>query len=226
MPSEFELCSISARDGLPVPPFPLGAIRQAVERPPNRKARGPGRAALAAIAAALSIVAVAAAAEVFGHVQVSVSPSGTAHLYFDGPAGYHGPIRHPKRADFEAAARAVNFPVVFPAGLPPGTRADALTVLGPGAMQIAYALPGAWRRSNHLLFVILANPESVAPDSAPAPHTTYSLEFGQTSGTGAVHRMVGREEMIVLRSTITPAELAHLIAATTARHTSGAAAGR
>jgi hypothetical protein len=90
-------------------------------------------------------------------------------------------------------------------------------VAGPGAMQIAYNLPGAWRRSNHLLFVILANPKSVAPESAPAPSTKFSLHYGQKTGNGAVRWMVGQEEVIVLKSTITSAELAHFKAAMGAR---------
>ena len=173
------------------------------------------RTAVAAVVASLSIVAAAAAADVFGRAQVHLDPSGTVHEYFDGVKGSWRPVRNPKPSDFAAAARALNFPVVFPKGLPPGTTAEALSVIGPGAMHVVYDLPGAWRRSNHLLFVILANPIAVAPASAPAPHTTYSLQFGQTKGVGAVRWRVGQEEVIVMKSTMTPAELAHFKAAMT-----------
>jgi hypothetical protein len=101
----------------------------------------------------------------------------------------------------------------LPKGLPQGTRPEMLVVLGSGAMQIVYDLPGASRRSNHLLFVMLANPKSVAPDSAKRPQGTYTMEYGQKKGLGAVRWMVGQEEVIVLKSTITPAELAHFKAA-------------
>jgi hypothetical protein len=80
-------------------------------------------------------------------------------------------------------------------------------------MQITYNLPGAWRRSNHLLFVILANPKSVTSQGAPPAHGKYALQFGQSKGLGAERWMVGQEEVIVLKSTITAAELAHFKAA-------------
>jgi hypothetical protein len=217
MPSDFELSCARAREAITVPAFPLGAIRQAVQAGPDRRNGRRRRAAIAAVVAGLSIVTAAAAAQVFGGVQISLDPSGKVNMYFNGSSGFRGPVRNPKEADLQAAARAMNFPVILPKGLPRGTDAEGLMVAGPGAMHIAYNLPGAWRRSNHLLFVVLANPKSVAPESAPAPHTKYSLQFGQTTGIGAVRWMVGEEEVIVLKSTITPAELAHFKAAMGAR---------
>ncbi len=217
MPSDFRSSCKVARDATAVPVFPLAAIRHAVEERPARATGRRRRTAVAALVASVSIVAVAAAAEVFGRAQVQLDPSGTVQEHFDGVKGGWRPVRNPTPADFAAAARAVDFPVVFPKGLPPGTTAEGLSVIGPGAMNIAYNLPGAWRRSNHLLFVILANPNVVAPPSAPAPHTAYSLQFGQTTGVGAVRWMVGREEVIVMKSTMTPAEFAHFKAAMTAR---------
>jgi hypothetical protein len=215
MPSDFTVSCKVARDAIAVPAFPLETIRAAYHRPRPRAGRR--RAAVAAVVAGVSIAAAAAAADVFGGARVSLEPSGIVREYFDGTKGGWRPVRHPTEADFHAAARALNFPVTFPTGLPPGTTAEALTVLGPGAMHVVYDLPGAWRRSNHLLFVILANPSSVSPPGAQAPHTAYSLQFGQTNGAGAVRWRVGREEMIVMKSTMTPAELAHFKAAMTGR---------
>jgi hypothetical protein len=217
MQSDFELSCARTRELIAVPAFPLGVIRHAAQAGPNRKNGRRRRAAISAVLAGLSIVTAAAAAQLFGGVQISLNPSGTVHIYFDRMSKYPGPVRNPTQADIQAAARAMNFPVTLPKGLPKGTDAEGLMVAGPGAMHIAYNLPGAWRRSNHLLFVILANPKSVVPESAPAPHTKYSLQFGQTTGNGAVRWMVGEEEVIVLKSTITPAELAHFKAAMGAR---------
>jgi hypothetical protein len=208
MRSDFELSCKIAREAIVVPTIPLGAIRDAAQDQP-RKAGLRRRALIAGIVASASVVAAAAAAEVFGHVQVSLSPSGTMTLYADGLGGHHGPIRNPKDEDFQKAARAMNFPVILPKGLPDGATAEWLMVYGPGAMEIIYNLPGAWRRSNHLLMVTLANPKSVAPENAAPPHTKYTLQHGQKKGLGAVKWMVGQEEVIVLKSTITPAELAH-----------------
>ena len=217
MQSDFELSCKAARAAIAVPAVPLDAIRYGAQYRSNTRSVVRRRTVVAAVIASLSVVAAAAAADVFGHVQISLAPSGTAHIYFDGVGDRWAPVRNPKEQDLQKAARAMNFPVILPKGLPKGADPEGLVVLGPGAMQIAYNLPGAWRRSNHLLFVILANPKSVAPDSAQPPHTHYSLQFGQTTGLGAVHWMVGQEEVIVLKSTITASELAHFKAVMTAQ---------
>jgi hypothetical protein len=217
MQSDFELSCKSARDAIAVPAFPLDAIHDAVHDRPSRRTGGRRRVAVAAVVAGLSIAAAATAAEVLGHLQITLTPSGEVRMYFDGKNGYRGPIRNPKEADFEAAARAMNFPVVFPKGLPKGTTAEGMTVAAPGAIQIAYNLPGAWRRDNHLLFVILANPKSVTAAGGPPPRTNYSLQYGRTTSAGAMRWMVGQEEVIVLKSTMTPSELAHFKAAMNAR---------
>jgi hypothetical protein len=94
----------------------------------------------------------------------------------------------------------------------PGERADDQTTsidVWRALSVLPHKLPGAWRRSNHLLVVMLANPKSVAPENAKPPHSKYTLEFGQKTGIGAAHWMVGQEEVIVLKSTITPSEFAH-----------------
>ncbi len=211
MQSDFELSCKIARAALGVPSIPLEAIRHAPNhprKPPLRK-----RGLIAAIVASISIVTAAAAAEIFGHVQVSLEPSGIVRMYSDGLGGAGAPVRNPNEEDLRKAARAMNFPVILPAGLPNGTTAEGLMVYGPGAMHIAYNLPGAWRRSNHLLFVILANPASVAPANPAPADSKYTAEFGQKTGLGAVTWRVGHEDVIVLKSTITRAELAHFKAA-------------
>ena len=213
MQSSFEPSCKTAREAITVPAIPLDAIRLGAQVRPNERAGRRRRGVLAATVASLSIVAAAAAADVFGHVQVSLNPSGVVHLYFDGVGGNWKPVRNPKEEDIQKAARAMNFPVVLPTGLPKGTDAAGLMVPGPGAMQITYNLPGAWRRSNHLLFVILANPKSVAPEGSTPPKSKFSMDYGQTTGLGAMRWMVGQEEVIVLKSTITASELAHFKAA-------------
>ena len=200
-----------------MPAIPLDVIRLGMQRRPSERAGRRRRGVVAAVAASLSIVAVAAAAEMFGHVQVSLEPSGTVRIAFDGAGGHWLPVRNPTERDLQDAARTMNFRVILPKGLPEGTTAMQLMALGPGAMQITYNLPGAWRRSNHLLFVILANSKSVASADATPAKTKFSMQFGQTPGLGAVRWMVGGEEVIVLKSTITAAELAHFKAVMTAQ---------
>lgn len=213
MRSNFELSCSVAREAIAVPAIPLDAIRAGAQSRPSESARRRRRGVLAAVIASFSVVAVAAAAEMFGHVQISLQPSGVMRVAFDGTGEHWAPVRNPTDRDLQKAARAMNFPVILPTGLPQGTTPMMLAVLGSGAMQIVYDLPGASRRSNHLLFVTLANPKSVASDGAKPLRGEYSMEGGQTKGAGAARWMVGQEEVIVLKSTITPAELAHFKAA-------------
>ena len=213
MQSNFELACRTARESIPVPVLPLDAIRAGAQSRPGERAGRRRRGVLAAVVASFSVVAVAAAAEMFGYVQISLQPSGAMRVAFDGTGAHWAPVRNPTEQDFQKAARAMNFPVILPKGLPQGTTAEMLVPLGSGAMQIIYDLPGASRRSNHLLFVTLANPKSVAPDSAKLPRREYTMEVGPSKGVGAVRWMVGQEEVIVLKSTITPAELARFKAA-------------
>ena len=212
MQSNFELACRTARESIAVPALPLDAIRAGAQSLPTESAGRRRRGVLAAVLASCSVVAVAAAAEMFGHVQISLQPSGAMRVAFDGTGGHWAPVRNPTEQDLQKAARAMNFPVILPKGLPQGTVAEMLVPLGSGAMQIIYDLPGASRRSNHLLFVTLANPKSVAPDGAKPPRSEYALEFGQKKGIGA-RWMVGQEEVIVLKSTITASELARFKAA-------------
>ena len=213
MQSNFEVACRTAREAIAIPALPLDAIRVGAQSRPSESARRRRRGVLAAAVASLSVVAVAAAAEMFGHVQISLQPSGAMRVAFDGTGAHWAPVRNPTEQDLQKAARAMNFPVILPKGLPQGTRPEMLVVLGSGAMQIVYDLPGASRRSNHLLFVTLANPKSVAPESAKLPRGEYTMEVGQTKGAGAARWTVGQEEVIVLKSTITPVELARFKAA-------------
>ena len=213
MQSDFALSCKSAREAITVPAIPLDSILSAAHERPHRRAGSRRRRVLAGIGG-LSLVAATAAAGVLGHAQLSLSPAGIAVVHFD---TFSRPVRHPQEADFQQAARAVNFPAVFPKGLPEGTVAHSLTVFGADALRIIYDLPGAQRRSNHLLFVFLANPKAVVPLDANAARDKYGLSVGQTKGNGAVQWTVGGEKVVVLKSTITSAELARFKAAMTAQ---------
>jgi hypothetical protein len=215
MQSDFALSCKSARAAIAVPAIPLDAILSGAQDRPRRRA-GSRRRVFAGIAVGLSMAAAAAAAQLLGHAQISISPSGTALVQYSpgGPSKRH--VSHPQAADFQRAARAMNFPVVFPKGLPEGTVADSLTVFGDNALGIVYDLPGAQRRSNHLLFVFLANPKAVVPIDAKPARAKYELLVGQKKGNGA-EWTVGGEKVVVLKSTITSAELAHFKAVMTAQ---------
>ncbi len=123
MQSNFTLRAQNAREAIEVPALPLATILQQAQIRPEKSTARRGRAVLAAFGVSISIVAAAAAAQIFGHVQVVLRPSGTINLYLDSADGSWGPIQNPAPSDFAKAVRSVNFPVILPAGLPRGTQA-------------------------------------------------------------------------------------------------------
>ncbi|MFN2528268.1 MAG: hypothetical protein ABR584_06070 [Candidatus Baltobacteraceae bacterium] len=201
MPSNFELSCKNARELIPVPAIPLEVIRSGAQ---HRKAAAPKRryGLPAATLVGLTIVAAAAATELLG-VRISFNPSGPLMVYaMDWKA-----VPKPTRADFQNAVGEVNFPVLLPVGLPPGTIPIVLNRTENSAVFITYNLPGEWRRSNHVLTVVLANPKAVTTDNSPPRlHMPMQLEMG---GPGGVLWHVRGEDVIVLNSTMTASELAH-----------------
>ncbi|HEX3548841.1 MAG TPA: hypothetical protein VHT53_00590 [Candidatus Elarobacter sp.] len=99
--------------------------------------------------------------------------------------------------------------MTLPAGIPGDRSPRSLLRAGTGAMILTYDLPGAWRRDNHLLRIVLADPRDVFDGGATAVKKhTYELKLG--SMEGALRWRVGGEDVIVLKSTMTPAETEHL----------------
>lgn len=153
MPSDFEAHCRSAREAIAVPAFPAYAIRAAVSKSP----RGLRRIAVVTAFAAASMVAIAAAAMVGGGM-LRVTKNGGLVL-----SAQHGSVHlHARESDVGAAVRSADFPVTLPAGMPAGTRLKSLVTAGTSVIVLQYDLPGAWRRSNHLLTIFLANPQAMS----------------------------------------------------------------
>ena len=157
MQSNFSRLCAMARNEIIVPAVPLSSIHRGLERQyPHQSFRWGFRAAAVAM---LSIMTVAAAAEMYAH----------AHVFLNTKSGL-GPIiaadsgainLHATPAAVRAAAQQLDFPVILPAGLPVGTTPFQLVVGGKSTMWLTYNLPGARRRSDHLLYVLLANERDV-----------------------------------------------------------------
>ena len=204
---EFEARCRDARAGIAVPPLHISAIRDAVAaRRPSRRPTF-----IVTVAATIALGAVAAAAAWQTHVYVATN--GTVNLYahrmtvkFAAPT-QRGALT---QADALAAARQVDFPVVLPTGLPAGTRLTNVTRADTSAISLGYDLPGAWRRSHHLLNVVLANPVVVGSTRPPATARFIIERWLKPSHT--VRWTVGGEDVIVSGS-LTSAELARLQAA-------------
>jgi hypothetical protein len=199
MQSNFELACKSARELIAVPPTPLGAIRAAKDNRPEARKHRP--VLVATLLAGASIVAAAAAAEIFS-THVSYTQPGSMHLTFDS-AGDNK--TDPTDADFRAVARHLNFTLVVPVGLPAGTVAKHFTRFDSDALLVSYDLPGAWRRSNHVLTVLLANKNVAAPPASAKRSKGEILMPGQHQD---IRGVIGNERLDLMSNTLTPAEIA------------------
>jgi hypothetical protein len=217
---DLESACRDARAGMAVPPVPLGAIRAGAERRPATSGKQRRNGLVAAVLAGVSVAAVAAAAEVLSGTHVSVVPSGAVLVSSERLTF----AKNPSADKLRAVTRQASFPVVLPAGLPDGTKLHTLALTGSSAVLLQYDLPGAWRRSNHVLTMVLADHKTLG--AAPKRgRPGYVLELGGTPGNSAVRWTIGREEVFVLPGTLTAAELARIKRAMGAR-TSRAEASR
>jgi hypothetical protein len=198
MHCEFKTMCEHARAGIPVPEIPLAAIRDGAERkpPPNWRRRRVGTA----IVSVLLIAGAAAAAELWRGAHVSFGPSGTVRM--STTDDFHLK-RDPSPEDLRAIARDATFPVQYPSGLPAGTTLGEIGY-SPSIILLDYNLPGAWRRSNHLLRIWLADPRTL---TAPRSRRAFVFKMGGLAATGSVRWNVGHELVIVMRSMATPTEI-------------------
>jgi acyl-CoA synthetase (AMP-forming)/AMP-acid ligase II len=156
MQSDLALLCRDARARIDVPAVPLTAIRSAAALPRPRKL-----AWLAALVAGISIVAVATAAVLATHIAFDR----TGNMVQISSASLKMKFANPTAADVDAAVHGANFPVTLPAGLPSGTKLKALWS-SDGAIMLLYDLPGAWRASHHVAWILLANPSTVVSSDA------------------------------------------------------------
>jgi len=214
MQSNFGNSCQAARTRISVPTIPLASIRTAAEARSHSGRAKPWLRPLAAAFASVSVVASAAGAAVWS-THVSLTKAGTVILTGD---SVHT-TRHPTSADLHSAAYRVDFPVVLPQGLPSDTKLSGLTRIGTSALVLTYDLPGAARRNNHLLGVVLASPASTTAVSndarvKPMSHRDYTLNLGHARE----HWSVGAQDVLVLPpSTMTFAEIARMKQAMHAR---------
>jgi hypothetical protein len=192
----YERCH-ALRQSIDVPPFPVHVIRHAMEKKPRAGIRR--RTMAAALAATISLAAIAAAAEFVQQTHVRFTPSGGMVISSDAKSGSRtissdGEIRQ--------AAQHLSFHAILPAGLPPGSKPIRLFTSGTDMLAITYDLPGAQRRSHHFLWVFLTDPKSLS--NAP-PARRYRLRTGDKMSQA--HWRVGAEEVIVVSNGLTAQEL-------------------
>lgn len=198
MQSEFRAACEAARAGIVVPDIPLAAIRDAAGSSPMPSKRR--KRVIAGILCVFVIAGAATAAEFWKGTHVGFGPSGALRMSTTGPFHYK---LSPTPDDLRDIARQAAFTVHFPSGLPAGTTIAGVGY-GPSIILVDYNLPGAWRRSNHLLRIVLADPRTLT--TSRAPHA-FMFKIGGLAASGSLHWHIGGELVIVMRSLATPREL-------------------
>jgi hypothetical protein len=196
MQSDLALLCRDARARIDVPAVPLTAIRSAAALPRPRKL-----AWLAALVAGISIVAVATAAVLATHIAFDR----TGNMVQISSASLKMKFANPTAADVDAAVHGANFPVTLPAGLPSGTKLKALWS-SDGAIMLLYDLPGAWRASHHVAWILLANPSTVVSSDAGG-----RMRVGFARQGKPIHWRAGGEEVIIaMQNSMTSVELTRM----------------
>ena len=199
MPSDLNDLCATARERIVAPPFPRAQIMTAAQRSPESNPRL--HRLSAAIIAGISIIAIAAAAELATQSKIRFTPSGGMVLSSSAASSFSREIHSSE--DVRQAASHLNFPAVVPSGLPAGSKPTRLYTSGPDLMAVTYDLPGAWRASHHFAWIFLANPATLSGSKLPAVH--YTL---RTDGRMSTARWrAGSEEVIVVSNGLTPGEV-------------------
>jgi hypothetical protein len=205
--SEFRAMCEAARASILVPKIPLGAIRNAVQQPTAPRAH---KRIVAIVLAGVLIVGAAAAAELWRGAHVSFGPSGQMRL---STVDEFRVKKNPTADDLRDVGRHARFPVEFPSGLPIGTTIGEIGY-GPSIILVDYNLPGSWRRSNHLLRIVLLDPRAL---TAPTSPHAFVFRIGGLAATGSIRWKVGHELVIVMRSLATAGEIKNIKGAMIAR---------
>jgi len=220
MQSNFVARCKTARELIAVPEIPLVAVLQAAKNRQAPRSESQWKGIMTALLAGVSLVAVAAAAEVWSGAHISFNPSGgmSMALSTTQKLGYK---ESPTTGDIRAAAQRADFQVVLPAGLPEG--ATPLKLLStPNIINIAYTLPGKGRGSNAVFWITLADPRTLA-ESPGNSRRVRTLRLGSTAARApVVHWLIGHEAVIVVadgsfQRTLSTAELMRIKIAMSAR---------
>lgn len=167
MDSEFSTAARAARALIPVPAAPIGSIRN---RARSDRARSRMRVLVASSALALGGVGLAtgAGARIVNDVRVWLNGDQVATVVHSGVL-----LRNPKAGELRAAIAKATFPVIFPVGVPAGTRITMVTLAPadrPSAITVSYHNDAAGFKASFALI----DPAVVAPDGAAVPAASSS----------------------------------------------------
>lgn len=185
-------------DAFNAPPVPLGAICERGSQATNPQRRRSFSALYAAVILTCSAAAVALGAEMVHNLSFKLNPSGTWNVTT--PTLTCQWRATPAMAYY--VSKLASYPVVLPTGLPSNARVTTMCNAGPDALFLFYAYPRKGMPNGHL-GVVIAPPAQMAV-------TKSALSRGvrvKSAGGGGKHWLVGPEEVFVLNSTLTTAQM-------------------
>jgi hypothetical protein len=217
MQSDFGRSCKAVRAAITVSPVPLAHIRLAASTK-QRAAKPSARNIFGVSAGALSIALLAATAIVrVTGAHLYLQPAGTIAVQFGQKLDVQV-LMNPTVSELRSVARAADFPVQLPVGLPANTPLRRLLLVEHNTIMLQYDLPGAWRRNEKQLWIVLTNPKAV---TAPSDEQSvgHFLQLGAFGPRGKVQErwQVGGETVIIVQSKALPDELAAIKHAMLAR---------
>ena len=186
-----------------VPPVPMAAIRDAART--RSTAKGSRRVTLfySALFVAASGLTVAFGAQVFNR----------AYVYFGGSNGPRVVTQtlsvswRATPAELRSALAQASYRVVVPSGLPKGTRLIQLGNIGRDIMIFWYRYPRAARPGYGTASIMVAPPDMV---SVSRKALQKGVTLKNKGADAEIHWSIGREEVLLLRNTLSPAEISHV----------------
>ena len=195
-----------ARERIEAPPFPRAWIRSARLRAARPASRW--RPIAAAILASLSIVAVAAAAQILERTHLTFTPSGG--LVISSSKSTSRSIHSVD--DIREAASKLDFSAVLPAGLPSDAKPVKLDTAGTSLLTVTYDLSPVRGQARHL-WIFLAN---AATMSGPNAHRASRARTGaryeadlapKGPGYDVELARFGAEAVVIVSNGLTKAEI-------------------
>lgn len=175
MGSDFSAMGRSARELIPVPALPLESIRSG-----SHRARARGRMQAIVVCAALSLCALGAGAgaKMYHDAQVRLSGGKITATVHSGVL-----MRQPTAADLRKAIARATFPVVFPVGVPAGSRVSMVTLAPadrPSMITVSYQNERTGFKASFVLLdpAVVDSSDASLPGSAPPLREAYHWQAG------------------------------------------------
>lgn len=193
MDSDFSAQGRSARELIPVPTVPLESIRGR-----SHRARARGRMQAFVACAAVSLCALGAAsgvgAKIYHSAQVRLSGGKATSVVHSGVL-----MRQPMAAELRNAIAHATFPVVFPVGVPAGSRVDMVTLAPadrPSMITVSYHNDRSGFKASFALLdpAIVDSSDAALPGgSAPALREVYHWRTGGET-VGVLKNLISLED--------------------------------